>query len=134
MDFLLKSEQVVIEAKMTRKNLDQKEVANQLAVDILRYQAHQDCKTLICFVYDPTGQCMNPTALENDLTKGPRRAPRRRHRATKTALSRSRIKMGTTKAMTAPDNHNQSISTNEFIGLERVGPLGCEFRCTAYLG
>jgi hypothetical protein len=68
MDFLLKPEQVVIEAKMTRKNLDQKEVANQLAVDILRYQAHQDCKTLLCFVYDPSGRCNNPTALENDLT------------------------------------------------------------------
>ena len=41
----------------------------------------------------------------------PRRTPRRRHRATKTTLSRSRIEMGTTKAMTAPDNHNQSIPT-----------------------
>lgn len=69
MDFLLKNEQVVVEAKMTRHNLGQKDVANQLAVDILRYQAHQDCKTLVCFVYDPTGKCKNPTALENDLTK-----------------------------------------------------------------
>jgi hypothetical protein len=68
MDFLLKNEQLVVEAKMTRKGLDQKEVGNQLAVDILRYQAHQDCKTLICFVHDPIGRCENPTALENDLT------------------------------------------------------------------
>ncbi len=69
MDFLLKPEQVVIEAKMTRKNLDQKELTNELAIDILRYQAHPDCRTLICFVYDPSGRCTNPTALENDLTK-----------------------------------------------------------------
>ena len=69
MDFLLKPEQVVIEAKMTRKGLDQKEVGNQLAVDILRYQSHPDCKTLVCFVYDPSGKCNNPTVLENDLTK-----------------------------------------------------------------
>jgi hypothetical protein len=69
MDFLLKPEQIVVEAKMTRKNLDQKELTNQLAIDILRYQAHQDCKTLICFVYDPTGRCTNPTALENDVSK-----------------------------------------------------------------
>ena len=69
MDFLLKPEQLVIEAKMTRKGLGQKELVTQLAEDILRYQAHQDCKTLICFVYDPTGKCNNPTALENDLTK-----------------------------------------------------------------
>ena len=69
MDFLLKPEQIVIEAKMTRKSLGQKELVTQLAEDILRYQAHHDCKTLICFVYDPTGKCTNPTALENDLTK-----------------------------------------------------------------
>jgi hypothetical protein len=69
MDFLLKPEQIVVEAKMTRKGLGQKELVSQLAVDILRYQAHQDCKTLICFVYDPAGQCTSPQALENDLTK-----------------------------------------------------------------
>jgi len=69
MDFLLKPEQLVVEAKMTRKGLGQKELVTQLAEDILQYQSHQDCKTLICFVYDPTGKCSNPTALENDLTK-----------------------------------------------------------------
>jgi hypothetical protein len=69
MDFLLKPEQVVVEAKMTRKGLGQKELVTQLAEDILRYQSHQDCKTLVCFVYDPAGKCGNPTALENDLTK-----------------------------------------------------------------
>jgi REase_DpnII-MboI len=69
MDFLLKPEQLVVEAKMTRKGLVQKELVSQLAVDILRYQAHQDCKTLICFVYDPTNICASPQALENDLTK-----------------------------------------------------------------
>lgn len=69
MDFLLKPEQLVVEAKMTRKGLGQKELVTQLAEDILRYQSHQDCKTLICFVYDPSGKCTSPTALENDLTK-----------------------------------------------------------------
>jgi hypothetical protein len=69
MDFLLKPEQIVVEAKMTRKGLGQKELVSQLAEDILRYRSHQDCKTLMCFVYDPMGKCTNPTALENDLTK-----------------------------------------------------------------
>lgn len=69
MDFLLKPEQLVVEAKMTRNSLGQKELVSQLAVDILRYQAHQDCRTLLCFVYDPAGQCASPQALENDLTK-----------------------------------------------------------------
>lgn len=67
-DFLLKPEQIVIEVKMTRKNLDQKEVANQLIIDKERYRSHSDCKTLICFVYDPEGRCHNPTALESDLS------------------------------------------------------------------
>lgn len=69
MDFLLKPEQVVVEAKMTRKSLGQKEIVEELAIDILRYQSHQDCRMLMCFVYDPAGKCTNPTALENDLTK-----------------------------------------------------------------
>lgn len=73
MDFLLKKERVVVEVKMTRKGLDQKGVLVELTEDIERYRAHPDCKTLICFVYDPTGICQNPAALENDLS-GPRDA------------------------------------------------------------
>jgi hypothetical protein len=68
-DFILKQEQIAVEAKMTRNNLGQKEVVNQLAVDILRYQAHPDTRALVCFVYDPEGRCTNPAALENDLTQ-----------------------------------------------------------------
>ena len=69
MDFLLKEVRIAFEAKMTRKNLGQKELTNQLAIDILRYQVHQDCQTLICFIYDPDGYCTNPRALESDLSK-----------------------------------------------------------------
>jgi hypothetical protein len=68
-DFLLKRERVVVEAKMTRKSLDQKEVFKQLSEDIQRYSVHPDCDALVCFVYDPTGRCHAPAALENDLTK-----------------------------------------------------------------
>lgn len=52
-DFLLKDEQIFIEVKKTRKGLTQKEVGEQLIIDIARYQSHPYCKTLICFVYDP---------------------------------------------------------------------------------
>jgi hypothetical protein len=68
MDFLLKKERVVVEVKMTRKGLDQKGVLVELTEDIERYRAHPDCKTLVCFVYDPSGACENPAALENDLS------------------------------------------------------------------
>lgn len=68
-DFLLKPEQVVVEVKMTRKNLGQKEVANQLILDKERYKTHQDCKHLVCFVYDPTNQIKNPHAVESDVAQ-----------------------------------------------------------------
>ena len=69
MDFLLKAEQVVLETKMTRAGLGEKEIGDELIVDIVRYQAHPDCKTLICFVYDPLGRIGNPDGLERDLSR-----------------------------------------------------------------
>jgi hypothetical protein len=68
-DFLLKAEQVVIEVKKTRKGLAAKEIGDQLLIDIQRYQAHPDCKTLVCFVYDPEGRIANPRGIEADLNK-----------------------------------------------------------------
>ncbi len=69
MDFLLKAEQVVLETKMTRTGLGLKEIGDELIVDIARYQGHPDCKTLICFVYDPLGKIGNPNGLERDLSR-----------------------------------------------------------------
>jgi hypothetical protein len=68
MDLLLKREQIVIETKMTRPSLDQRSVAKELAIDKEFYRAHPSCRTLICFVYDPTHRLTNPTALEDDLS------------------------------------------------------------------
>ncbi len=69
MDFLLKTEQLVIETKKTRKGLGAKELGDQLIIDIQSYQAHPDCKTLFCFVYDPEGRIANPIGIETDLSK-----------------------------------------------------------------
>jgi hypothetical protein len=69
MDFLIKAEKLVIETKKTRKGLDAKELGDQLIVDIQRYQAHPNCKTLFCFVYDPEGKITNPMGIEADLSK-----------------------------------------------------------------
>ena len=68
MDFLLKREHIVVEAKMTRKSLRQKDVAEQLIQDKERYRSHPECRELICFVYDPAHFLTNPTALEDDLS------------------------------------------------------------------
>jgi hypothetical protein len=67
MDFLLKVEQIVIEAKKTRKGLTARELGEQLIVDIEKYSKHPDCKTLVCFVYDPDGRIANPRGVEADL-------------------------------------------------------------------
>ena len=69
MDFLLKNEQIIIETKKTRNGLGAKEIGEQLIVDIEKYQSHPDCKTLICFVYDPEGRIGNPKGIENDLNR-----------------------------------------------------------------
>jgi hypothetical protein len=67
-DFLLKPEKIAVEVKITRKSLRDKQIGEQLIVDIKRYQSHPECENLVCFVYDPANWIKNPTALENDLT------------------------------------------------------------------
>lgn len=66
-DFLLKSEQIIIEVKKTRASMKAKELGEQLIIDRARYQSHPDCKTLVCFVYDPEGKIGNPVGIERDL-------------------------------------------------------------------
>lgn len=66
-DFLLKNEKIIIETKKTRKNLGNKELADELIIDISRYSTHPDCKKLVCFVYDPENRVKNPRGFENDL-------------------------------------------------------------------
>lgn len=68
-DFLLKKEKIVIEAKKTRKNLTDKKIGEQLLIDIAKYKNHPDCRTLICIIYDPEGRIGNPKGLSNDLTQ-----------------------------------------------------------------
>ncbi|MEL6581807.1 MAG: hypothetical protein AAFQ14_18840 [Cyanobacteria bacterium J06621_12] len=68
-DFLLKPEKIVIEIKKARAGLNAKKLGEELTLDIQKYQAHPDCKTLVCFVYDPEARIINFKGLENDLEK-----------------------------------------------------------------
>jgi hypothetical protein len=68
MDFLLKDCNIVIETKMARKGLGAKEIGTQLIDDIARYKQHPECKTLVCFVYNPAEVIENPAGLEKDLS------------------------------------------------------------------
>jgi hypothetical protein len=67
MDFLLKKNKTIIEVKKTRKGLTEKEIGDQLIVDIERYQIHPDCQRIVCFIYDPEGRIANPQGLKDDL-------------------------------------------------------------------
>lgn len=69
LDFLLKNEKIVVEAKMASNNLTDKKIGEQLIVDIERYKAHPDCDKLVCLVYDPNHHIRNPIGLENDLAR-----------------------------------------------------------------
>ncbi|MCU1273121.1 MAG: hypothetical protein JWO48_552 [Bryobacterales bacterium] len=53
---------------MASSKLRDKQIGEQLIIDIKRYQGHPDCKRLICFVYDPGGFLKNPGGLEADLS------------------------------------------------------------------
>ncbi len=66
-DFLLKDEQIVLEVKMTREGLEDKEVYDDLVKDAARYQGHPDCKVMFCLVYDPNRLIRNPRGLVKDL-------------------------------------------------------------------
>ncbi len=66
-DFILKNEKIAIEVKKTRKGLEDKKIGEEILIDIGRYRANPDCKTLICCIYDPEGRIINPTGLTNDI-------------------------------------------------------------------
>ncbi|BEN12032.1 hypothetical protein SMETP3_25200 [Serratia marcescens] len=66
-DFLLKKEKIVIEVKKTRESLGAGKVGGELLIDMARYRTHQDCDTLILFVYDPDCYINNPLGVKTDL-------------------------------------------------------------------
>lgn len=68
-DFLLKEEKMVIEVKKTRNTMKDKDLGEQLIIDIAKYKSHPDCKNLVCFVYDPEGRIVNPDGIIKDLEK-----------------------------------------------------------------
>ncbi|HEU5415005.1 MAG TPA: hypothetical protein VFW31_14650 [Candidatus Angelobacter sp.] len=68
-DFCLKQESTFVETKMMRDGLTDHKLGGELIIDIEHYKQRADCRSLLCFVYDPDHRLKNPRALENDLTK-----------------------------------------------------------------
>ncbi len=67
-DFVLKAEKTVVEAKMTRRGLGARQIGEQLIIDIERYRSHPDCSALVAIVYDPDRHISNRRTLEADLS------------------------------------------------------------------
>lgn len=67
-DFLLKDVGIVVETKMTRSQLRDRELGDELIEDIERYRSHPDFGALVAIVYDPGRQIVNPRGLEGDLS------------------------------------------------------------------
>jgi len=69
MDLLLKAQKIVVEIKMTRDGLLDREIGDELLQDLARYKNHPDCSTVVCFIYDPKGLLKNPHGLASDIEK-----------------------------------------------------------------
>lgn len=68
-DFLLKTEEIVVEVKKTRNSLRDKELGDELNIDIAHYKNHPNCKHLFCLVWDTDHLIKNPVGLANDLER-----------------------------------------------------------------
>lgn len=63
-DFLIKDETIGIEVKKTRVGLTDRKLADELIIDINRFEKHSKCKTLFCFIYDPDSKIKNPKSFQ----------------------------------------------------------------------
>ena len=64
-DLYLPEHEMYIELKMTRDGLSDKQIGDELSIDIVHYS--KKCKSLVCFVYDPGSRLRNPDGIINDL-------------------------------------------------------------------
>lgn len=68
-DFFIPERNIVIETKMASSSLRDKEIGEQLMIDVDRYKQLPQYQHLICFVYDKDSNVSNPTGLISDLEK-----------------------------------------------------------------
>lgn len=68
-DLVLPNEEIIIETKMASEKLRDKDLWEQIAIDIVRYQNHPSYKTLLVFIYDKWDNIRNKRGLITDLEK-----------------------------------------------------------------
>lgn len=62
-DFMLKKEEIAIELKKTRENLEEKKLCDEILSDINRYIEHPSCEIIYFFIYDPEVRIANPSEV-----------------------------------------------------------------------
>jgi len=67
-DIVIPQVDTVIEVKYIRDKKHGNSVSDDLKIDIESYHVHPNCKTLICFIYDPKGYINDPMMLTQDLS------------------------------------------------------------------
>ncbi|HEX9367540.1 MAG TPA: hypothetical protein VF921_12985 [Vicinamibacterales bacterium] len=67
-DFIVPEVNIAIELKDASRLTD-KDVGEQLAIDVLRYSRHPLVRHLVCLVFDYGARLANPAGLERDLSK-----------------------------------------------------------------
>ncbi|MFB3887881.1 MAG: hypothetical protein ACE14S_00190 [Candidatus Bathyarchaeia archaeon] len=66
-DFYLKKEQILVEAKMASTNHRKKKVAEELVLDKEYYRKKEGCQAMYALVYEPEEVISNPRGFESDL-------------------------------------------------------------------
>jgi hypothetical protein len=68
-DFFVKSKNLVIETKFASKTHKNKDIAEELTIDIAYFKSIPNCKILSCLIYDPEKYIENPKIFISDLEK-----------------------------------------------------------------
>jgi len=68
-DFLLKKEKIIIEAKIASETHNAKDIGDELLIDIAHYKEISYCELLICLIYDPGYHIENPLGFAGDIEK-----------------------------------------------------------------
>ena len=61
----------MIESKITKEKHNEKEIGDELILDIERYKNHRDCRMLLFFIYDKNSVIENRQGFVKDIESNP---------------------------------------------------------------
>lgn len=75
MDFLLVNERTGVETKMMRDSLTERQLGEQLLLDVAQFPSHSQCESLVFLIYDPAHRIRNPASLRDEVVQAARGFP-----------------------------------------------------------